>query len=501
MQTFVDRKIGPSLDGQARLQLAFLVNVAMFVAEIWAGFAYDSSALHASALDFLADAALYATSLSGMALSVRSRAQAALLTSSIALGFGGAVLGSTVYHLAFAPTPHGPMMGVMGLLALVVHGAATRVLAAERRTAAVLGPEAVRPGKPFGALAAVAAAAAVCVSGSRWPDLATGWIVAGLAVSAAWYGLRQARSELRSALVSGAGLALQCAAAEAHGIAGNRLFPATLTFDDPAVADELAGPFVSDDKHPVDNGKVLDTTVGASITRLLIPGLGITADSNWTQHLQHGSGSERGFGPTHLGLKAQIYENDPLETLVAASLNWGIGGLGNPLLHDTPYDVVTPGVTFGQGFGALPDRLAWLRPFGITGAISVDFPTSPTSHIPPPARALGNPTIVHTGIALEFSTLYLTDRFTGGPPDKEPLNQWVPMVEFQFDTPLNGGYGTKTAATANPGVSYVFETYQISIEAIVPMNRRGGSSLGVRAGAVFFLDDLIPSLFGKPLLR
>jgi hypothetical protein len=26
---------------------------------------------------------------------------------------------------------------------------------------------------------------------------------------------------------------------EAHGIAGNRYFPGTLTFDDPAVADEL----------------------------------------------------------------------------------------------------------------------------------------------------------------------------------------------------------------------------------------------------------------------
>jgi len=482
------------------LSAAFLVSAGMFAIEIWAGFACDSSALHASALDFLADAALYATSLSGMALSARTRARAALLTSSLALGLGVAVLGSTVYHLAAAPTPHGPMMGVLGLLALVVHSAVTRVLAARRAEAAAPDTEAIGPSKPFGTLVALMAAA-VCVTGSRWPDLAAGWIVAGLAVSAAWCGLRRARSNLRSALVSGASLALQYAAAEAHGIAGNRLFPATLTFDDPAVADEFAGPFISDDKHPVIDGKVLDTTVGGSITRLLVPGLGISADSNWTQHLQNGPAAGSGFGPTHLGLKYQLYENDPLETLVAASINWGIGGLGNSLVHDTPYDVVTPGITFGQGFGALADHLAWLRPFGIAGAVSVDFPTSPTSRIPPSAPALGNPTIVHTGIALEFSTLYLTDRFTGGPPNKEPVNQWVPMVEFQFDSPLNGGYGTKTAATANPGVSYVFDTYQLSLEAIVPITRHGGSSLGVRAGAVFFLDDLIPSIFGKPLLQ
>jgi hypothetical protein len=104
-------------------------------------------------------------------------------------------------------------------------------------------------------------------------------------------------------------------------------------------------------------------------------------------------------------------------------------------------------------------------------------------------------------LVLEFSTLYLTDRFTGKPPTEEPLNQWVPMVEFQFDIPLDGGYGKKTVATMKPGIAYVFQTYQLSIEAIVPLNRRSGSSIGVRAVAVFFLDDLIPSLFGKPIFR
>jgi hypothetical protein len=41
--------------------------------------------------------------------------------------------------------------------------------------------------------------------------------------------------------------------AEAHGIAGNRYFPGTLTFDDPAVADELILPNFSSLAHP--NGK------------------------------------------------------------------------------------------------------------------------------------------------------------------------------------------------------------------------------------------------------
>ena len=103
---------------------------------------------------------------------------------------------------------------------------------------------------------------------------------------------------------------------------------------------------------------------------------------------------------------------------------------------------------------------------------------------------------------MQFSTLYLTGRFTPGQlPAAEPLNQWVPLVEFQADTPLGGGYGRRTAATMNPGISYVFDTYQLSIEAIVPLNRAGGFGVGIRAGVIFFIDDLVPSLFGKPVFR
>jgi hypothetical protein len=47
--------------------------------------------------------------------------------------------------------------------------------------------------------------------------------------------------------------------AHAHGIAGNRFFPGTLTFDDPAVADEAIVPNFSSPKHP-DSGGVLSTT-------------------------------------------------------------------------------------------------------------------------------------------------------------------------------------------------------------------------------------------------
>ena len=103
---------------------------------------------------------------------------------------------------------------------------------------------------------------------------------------------------------------------------------------------------------------------------------------------------------------------------------------------------------------------------------------------------------LHWGVTLQYSTYYLTSRFTGGPPKEEPLKQLLPLVEFSFDSPL----GQSTAATMNPGFAYVAVTWQVAAEAIIPLNREGGNGMGFRAQLLFFLDDLIPSLFGKPLL-
>jgi hypothetical protein len=65
---------------------------------------------------------------------------------------------------------------------------------------------------------------------------------------------------------------------------------------------------------------------------------------------------------------------------------------------------------------------------------------------------------LHWGFSIQYSPLYLTNRFDGGPPKEEPLNQWVPLVELKFDSPR----GQTTAATANPGFAHVAVTWQVS---------------------------------------
>ena len=290
--------------------------------------------------------------------------------------------------------------------------------------------------------------------------------------------------------------------ANAHGIAGNRFFPGTLTFDDPAVADEAILPNFSSLNHPAGGGDVTDNRINWSFTRLLTPTVGVVIDNSWINR-NWGATRRSGFDVTNLGIKWEVYRDNPHEALLSASLAWGIGNSGAQGVDANAPNTIKPGLFFGKGFGDLPDNLSWLRPFGITGAVVLEHPTGSlsTNYGIDFGGQLGlmmtsNVDILHWGFAVEFSTLYLTSRFTGGPPKEEPLNQLVPLVEFAFDS----SRGTKSIATMNPGLSYVAVTWQIAIEAIVPLNSASGHNIGARTQLLLFLDDLAPSLFGKPLL-
>jgi hypothetical protein len=240
---------------------------------------------------------------------------------------------------------------------------------------------------------------------------------------------------------------------------------------------------------------------------LLTPDIAVGADGSWVQRERRGFPQQSGFGATSLTVKGRVFENDPHEALVSAAFTWSIGGSGDRSVGGGGPNALQPAVLFGKGFGDLPDSVEWLRPFAITGAVAAEFPTSrSTSTIGVDAmtgQLARMPTragsTLHWGLALEYSTFYLTDRFTGGPPTEEPLNQLVPLVEFAFDTPIGGGDSHQTAGTMNPGLTYVAESWQVGAEAIVPLNREAGRSVGARVQLTLFLTDLLPALFEHPV--
>jgi len=308
-----------------------------------------------------------------------------------------------------------------------------------------------------------------------------------------------ARTAMLTALLSVA----PCTNALAHGIAGNRYFPGTLTFDDPSVADEFT---VSSARATTSQASFdqHETDLGVSGARLLTPTWALGFDLGRSR-VRTGDLASSNQRSSDIFVKTELHRDDLNEELVSGSLGYGVvrtdfSGLGSSR------NVVLPGVFFGKGFGNLPNSLAWLRPFAITGAMAAELPTRSSSDVSPALSAVPdfvdaqaqNVAVVHWGFAIEYSMLYRTTRFTPGKlPADEPLHQFVPLVEFQFDSPRHG----KTSGTMNPGLSYVAQTWQFALEAVVPVAGNGSKRpAGVRAQLLFFLDDLIPSIFDKPLL-
>src|SRR5262249_21915329 len=68
--------------------------------------------------------------------------------------------------------------------------------------------------------------------------------------------------------------------AQAHGIVGNRVFPGTLAFDDPAVMDEVILAF-SNLRHAEDEADVRDNQMDWAFSRLLTLTLAFEIDGGW----------------------------------------------------------------------------------------------------------------------------------------------------------------------------------------------------------------------------
>jgi hypothetical protein len=108
-------------------------------------------------------------------------------------------------------------------------------------------------------------------------------------------------------------------AALAHGIAGNRYFDGTLTFDDPAVADEAILPLYGHSQYPTQDSNVVENRLNWSFARLLTPTLAFTADSGWI-HQKWPIGRTSGADKADIGLKYEAFRDNRHEALVSASL-------------------------------------------------------------------------------------------------------------------------------------------------------------------------------------
>lgn len=180
------------------LSAALAINAGMFSVEVIAGTGARSSALHADALDFLADAANYAISLFVLGALLRTRAKAALIKGVSMGAFGLWVLGRAAYHAVTGTVPAPDVMGTVGVLALAANAGVAALLYRYR-----VGDSNMRSvwlctrNDMLGNAALLLAASGVLVTGRGWPDALIALGMATLALSGAVQIIQQATGELR----------------------------------------------------------------------------------------------------------------------------------------------------------------------------------------------------------------------------------------------------------------------------------------------------------------
>ena len=58
-----------------------------------------------------------------------------------------------------------------------------------------------------------------------------------------------------------------------------------------------------------------------------------------------------------------------------------------------------------------------------------------------------------------------------------------------------------TTGTIQPGAVYITGTYQVAVEAILPLNGDSGHGVGVVASLDLYLDVILPDTIGRPIFN
>jgi hypothetical protein len=294
--------------------------------------------------------------------------------------------------------------------------------------------------------------------------------------------------------------------ASAHEIVGNRFFPATLTIDDPGVNDEAALPTVSVFKNG-DVPSIKQTDISGEYSKRITDDFAIAVAPTWTRLSApggpNGTGAS-GFQNWETAFKYRFYKDPAHELVMSVGLGIEWGHTGSTDVGAEPFTNFEPTFFFGKGFGDLPDSARWLRPFAVTGQLGYGIPSKNTTTTFDPdtgeADIEHNPRVLVWGGSLQYSLPYLKSSVVDlGLPDF--FNHLIPIVEASFETPVSNTLtsGTITTGTINPGVLWVGNSFQLGVEAIIPINRQSGTGVGVIAQLHLFLDDIFPNSLGKPI--
>jgi hypothetical protein len=311
---------------------------------------------------------------------------------------------------------------------------------------------------------------------------------------------------------------LSMSQAHAHCFVGSRFFPATLTVDDPCVADELSLPTFSVVKTGDDpSARAID--ISAEYSKRITDDLGISIGRDFTRLRVPGGPSSSGFQNLETTFKYQFMTVPEAELVMSAGLSVEWAHTGRAAVGAEQFNVLTPLIWFGKGLGDLPDTFSWARPFAITGQIGYQIPTwsrtvkwsgdfdpgDPDNGVPPTVTLSSDfeqhARFLNWGGSLQYNLRYLQSNVVDiGLPDA--IARLIPIVETQFSTPVayRANTGSKTTGSVNPGFIWVGNQFQLGAEAIVPINRESGRGVGWVVQLHLYLDDIFPTTVARPII-
>jgi Co/Zn/Cd efflux system component len=163
------------------LRVVLWINAVMFLVESGAGVMAHSTALVADSFDMAGDAIVYGFSLYVVGRGTVWQARAALLKGLIMTAFGVGLLVQVAFKIAHGLSPTVEVMSVVGLLAFAANLGCLILLWRRRgddinmRSAWICSRNDV-----IGNTAVLLAAGAVALTGSPWPDIVIGLLVAAV---------------------------------------------------------------------------------------------------------------------------------------------------------------------------------------------------------------------------------------------------------------------------------------------------------------------------------
>jgi hypothetical protein len=275
--------------------------------------------------------------------------------------------------------------------------------------------------------------------------------------------------------------------AGAHGFAGKRFFPATLTFDDPFTADEFDLLYSAIPNARNDDGDSVDLSgLDFEWAKSITPNFALSVGSAYVNSKFADGSTQYGFDNIELSAKVLGGVDDVAESMWSYGLDVDLGGTSSHGVGED-FTVYSPSFYFGKGFGSLFDAGSYLRPLAVTGKLAVDVPDQGDQ-----------PTSLDTDFSLQYSLTYLESAVKDvGLP--QFLRDSVLLVELPLETCLNKECDGDVTGTVNPGIAFVNHYGQLSLEAVIPVNDRTGSSVGALLQVHFYLDDIFPHSLGKPL--